>query len=131
VGVDRDRNAGVISGISVQALTCGKITGKIFIPIEPRREKMSSEIQSKVEQTIRTFLVSKGLSVGMLDASTNLIADLGLESDEGIFLALEFEDVLGIQIPSSFNPIINELKNRGSTIGELVSTLQTYVHKGS
>lgn len=92
---------------------------------------MSSEFQTKVEQTIRAFLASKGLSVGRLDASSNLIAELGLESDEGIDLALEFEDVLGIQIPSDVNPIINELKHRGSTIGELVSNLQTYVTNGS
>lgn len=92
---------------------------------------MSNELHVKVEQTIRAFLLSKGHSVGRLDASSNLIADLGLESDEGLDLALEFEDALGIQIPSDVNPIINEKKNRGSTVGELVSTLQSYVTNGS
>jgi acyl carrier protein len=112
-------------------LTLRKTAGKISLPIHRRQEILSNEFQIKVEQTIRVFLVSKGHFVGKLDASSNLVADLGLESDEGLDLALEFEDVLGIQIPSDVNPIINEKKNRGSTVGELVSTLQSFVTHGS
>lgn len=86
-----------------------------------------SEVEARVVSALQKFLQSVGLQGVELTGDLDLVRGLGLESDQGIDLALDLEDALGCKLPDDFNPIIHSSGERGMKLRELVEWAQAHV----
>ena len=91
---------------------------------------MHQNVRANVEQVLRDFFTTKGQKLVPISSDLNMIADLGLKSDEGIDLALDLEDCFNIEISHELNPIVHKDGHRGVTFGELVTTIEGLIEAG-
>jgi len=83
------------------------------------------QVQLQLRNALNDFLDTIGRDTTVIDDETDLICDLGLESDQGLDLVLDLETVLGVGLPADFNPIVHPSGTRGMKFRELAE----WVHK--
>ncbi len=83
------------------------------------------KIKEIVVESIRQFLVSLGREVQEVNENMKPIGDLGLDSQDGIDLVCDLEEV-GFRIPNDVNPFVVEKGPCTRTVAEIAKLLQSY-----
>lgn len=76
---------------------------------------------------LRQFLDTTSRGSMNFDDRSHLMRDLGLTSDEGVDFVLDLCDVLGFELPGTFNPFVHESGRRGLRVGEMVTAVMNLV----
>ena len=87
------------------------------------------EIRGRVAESLREFLVSLGQDDVEVQDRARPIGDLGLDSADGIDWVLDLEEI-GFNIPTDFNPFVDDRRKRARRFGEIVESLVPY-YKGT
>ena len=84
-----------------------------------------------VSETVKTalaeFFRGLGREIDTLDDETDLIKGTGATSDEGVDFAIDLSDVLGVDVPNSFNPFVHPSGRRAMKLGELIEHANRFV----
>ena len=86
--------------------------------------------RESIKECLVTFLRSLDKEFDQINDDTDLIAGLGLKSDEGLELSLDLEDALDCSLPDGFNPAVHPTGTRGMRFGELTIALLEFVSAG-
>jgi acyl carrier protein len=65
--------------------------------------------------------------VDQIDDDTKPIGQLGLRSPDGVDFACELSERLGFEIPDTFNPLVDDERQRARTVGEMVVVLRELI----
>ncbi|MBX3356446.1 MAG: hypothetical protein KF724_12190 [Phycisphaeraceae bacterium] len=87
------------------------------------------ECRQRVISTLEAFLRSTGREGVTLSDTTNLHADLGMASDEGLDLVLDLCEAFDFDFPHDFNPVVHESGRRGRRVGELIAAIEACLPK--
>lgn len=85
--------------------------------IEGRAAKVLSEYLKASGQTIDTQIVPK----------TKLMSDLGLCTDDGVNIVLDFCTEFDLDLPPDFNALVSDNGKRERSFGELVRQLNDFI----
>jgi len=83
------------------------------------------EIRDRVAESLREFLISLGQDAVEIQDRTRPIGDLGLDSADGVDWVLDLEGI-GFNIPTDFNPFVDDRRKRARRFGEVVEALTPY-----
>lgn len=94
-------------------------------------ESVSPDTAETVRSALADFLLSIGRTVPDFTNNTDLIAATEATSDEGVDFAIDLQDVLGVDVPTDFNPFVHESGKRGRKFSELVASARQFVSEGT
>lgn len=91
--------------------------------------------RNEVKEAVMAGLkdVSEDKDFSVVDEQTNVVKELGLETDDGNDLAAILRRRLGISIPDDINPLFNDAKKGKSgferTVGDIIDLVCTLAAK--
>lgn len=85
------------------------------------------EVSDLVRKVLAGYLRASGQSCPELIASTRLVSDTALSSDDGVNVVLDLCTEFKAEIPEDFNAIVHDDGSRDRTFGELVERMHSMV----
>lgn len=87
------------------------------------------DIESRIVSVIRDHLDMCGHTCPDFTSATRLVRDTDLFSDDGLMLAIDFNEEFGIALPEDFNVAVYDSGKRDRTFGELVQVINDEIAK--
>jgi len=78
----------------------------------------TDEIRQGVLQCLEDLVGDRGIPE--ITDKTDPIRDLGLDSEDGVEMACALSEKFGYHIPDNLNPLVDDAKQRGRRVGEIV-----------
>ncbi len=84
-----------------------------------------TKVREKVIQCLLNIVDSK--SEVVIESSTDPINQLGLDSMDGIYYALEISDKLMIELPDTLNPLVDDERHKPRNVNEIVELIHNII----